>query len=188
VAWVRGYSKVSSGHVTEGTEKNAKPQSVIDAEKSAAAQEVKTQAAENERMRITNLKKKAKESIKAIGRLLRQGDYSSRNYKRQTETSYFWSVSEVYAKECKIEMRSSSTEKGQRSGKKIGNSRSKYHTINLKSYYFSVNDEDSYYVSPKYFIHNSGFDNRYSFCFSSYNKRNEVLDKMKYHSDNYCHL
>jgi carbonic anhydrase/acetyltransferase-like protein (isoleucine patch superfamily) len=187
VTWVRGYTKVSSGHVTEGTKKNVKPQSVIKAEKLAAAQEAKRLAAEKERTRIANLKQKAKDSIKDISKLLRQGDYSARNDRRQTETTYSWSVSETYVNDCKIEMKRSSTERGQRSGKKIGKSYTKYFTISLKSYNFSVQDESSYEINPTYCIHNQ-YRDRYSFCFSSYNKRNELLDKMKYHSNNYCRL
>lgn len=188
VAWVRGYAEINRGVITEGIKKAVKPQSVIEAEKRAAEQAAIRKAEEKKHLQLIALKDKANASMKSIAGLLRTGDYKSKNYNRRVVTAYEWSVSDTHPRHCTIEMNLDSSQKGMTDGRSLNRDRSSYHTINLNNYSFKVNNEDSTYVSPTYCMHNQGYNNSYSFCFSSWSKREEVLKKMKYHSDNYCRL
>jgi len=183
-AWIRGYTKISAGTVSKGAKKSAKPQSVIDQEKRQAAAAAAKQAKANERARLARFKVDGKASLKAVGKLLSRGSYKATNDRRQTVTSYTWTVSELSSDNCKIEMRERSTERGKNSGKKIGKSSSDYKSISMK--YPNLRGQNYSYsdgIEPRTCLSNR---NEHTFCYSSHSKRSKVVDAINMHTRKYC--
>lgn len=182
VTWVRGYTKVSSGVIAEGTKKSAKPQSVINAEKQAAAAETARLAAEREREQQRALKAEAKQAVKEFASMLGEGDYYYKNFKRQAKTTISWSVDRADGNSCKIVMNENAVETGLRSGKVVNrNDNTLYFDISSQSLYSANRD----YEGGGYCLETRDRD---EFCYRSARDRRAVEDRKALIKNKYCKL